>query len=107
MNAIRLLFAAVCGLLPLLLSGSQALAEEAHAGGEASLKLPDLGSAMFLGGIAGNKLLMAGLLICVLGMVFGLVIYNQLKNLAVHKSMRDISELIYETCKTYLVTQGK
>jgi K(+)-stimulated pyrophosphate-energized sodium pump len=107
MNAIRLLFAAVCGLLPLLLSGSQALAEEAHAGGEASLKLPDLASAMFLGGIAGNKLLMAGLLICVLGMVFGLVIYKQLKGLAVHKSMRDISELIYETCKTYLVTQGK
>jgi K(+)-stimulated pyrophosphate-energized sodium pump len=107
MNAIRLLFAAVCGLLPLLLSGSQALAEEAHAGGEASLKLPDLASAKFLGDIAGNKLLMAGLFICLLGMVFGLVIYNQLKNLAVHKSMRDISELIYETCKTYLVTQGK
>jgi K(+)-stimulated pyrophosphate-energized sodium pump len=50
---------------------------------------------------------MGGLLICVLGMVFGLVIYKQLKGLAVHKSMRDISELIYETCKTYLVTQGK
>ncbi|MGB8298394.1 MAG: sodium-translocating pyrophosphatase [Polyangia bacterium] len=107
MNPLRLLSAAVCGLLPLLLSGSQALAEEAHKGGEANLKLPDLASATFMGGIAGNKLLMAGLLICVLGMVFGLVIYNQLKNLAVHKSMREISELIYETCKTYLVTQGK
>jgi K(+)-stimulated pyrophosphate-energized sodium pump len=107
MNPLRLLSAAVCGLLPLLLSGSQALAEEAHKGGEANLKLPDLASATFMGGIAGNKLLMAGLLICVLGMVFGLVIYTQLKNLAVHKSMREISELIYETCKTYLVTQGK
>jgi K(+)-stimulated pyrophosphate-energized sodium pump len=101
MNAIRLLFAAVCGLLPLLLSESRALASEA------SLVLPDLSSATFLGGVAGNKLLMGGLLICVLGMVFGLVIYKQLKGLAVHKSMRDISELIYETCKTYLVTQGK
>jgi K(+)-stimulated pyrophosphate-energized sodium pump len=101
MNAICLLFAAVCGLLPLLLSESRALASEA------SLVLPDLSSATFLGGVAGNKLLMGGLLICVLGMVFGLVIYKQLKGLAVHKSMRDISELIYETCKTYLVTQGK
>ena len=44
---------------------------------------------------------------CVLGLVFGLVIFGQLKNLPVHASMREISELIYETCKTYLVTQGK
>ena len=96
MNAIRLLFAAMCGLLPLLLSGGQALAEEAHhAGGEASLKLPDLASATFLGGVAGNRLLMGGLVICVLGMVFGLVIYKQLKGLDVHRSMREISELIY------------
>ena len=40
-------------------------------------------------------------------MLFGLVILNQLKNLPVHRSMREISELIYETCKTYLITQGK
>ena len=39
--------------------------------------------------------------------MFGLVIYTQLKNMAVHSSMREISELIYETCKTYLITQGK
>ena len=55
----------------------------------------------------GRTLLQFGLIVCVLGLVFGLVIYSQLKNLPVHKSMRDISELIYETCKTYLITQGK
>src|SRR5450432_140777 len=50
---------------------------------------------------------MFGLIFCVFGLVFGLTIYSRLKNLPVHKSMRDISELIYETCKTYLITQGK
>ena len=101
MNPLRLLSAAVCGLLPLLLSESRALASEA------SLVLPDLSSAKFLGDIAGNRLLMGGLVICVLGMVFGLVMYKQLKGASVHRSMREISELIYETCKTYLITQGK
>jgi len=73
---------------------------------EAELVLPDLGQVQF-GGIAGTTLLMAGLGVCVLGLLFGLVIYMQLKNMAVHRSMLEISELIYETCKTYLVTQGK
>ncbi len=73
---------------------------------EKDLVLPDLSSVSFLG-IAGNHLLMAGLAVCVFGLVFGLVIFNQLKNLPVHDSMREISELIYETCKTYLITQGK
>src|SRR2546425_29724 len=50
---------------------------------------------------------MTGLVVCVLGLVFGLVIFGQLKGLAVHAAMRGISELIYETCKTYLITQGK
>ncbi len=77
-----------------------------HGGGEASLKLPDLGQASFVG-INGRTLLMAGLVICVLGLVFGLVIYVQLKALPVHESMLEISELIYETCKTYLINQGK
>ena len=77
-----------------------------HAGGEANLVLPDLGSVEFQG-INGRSLLMAGLVVCVLGLAFGMVIFNQLKNLPVHRSMREISELIYETCKTYLVTQGK
>ena len=57
--------------------------------------------------MSGRTLLMVGLVVCVLGLVFGLVIYSQLKNMPVHQSMREISELIYETCKTYLITQGK
>ena len=77
-----------------------------HAGGEANLVLPDLGQVDFQG-INGRTLLMGGLVVCVLGLAFGLVIYMQLKNLPVHRSMLEISELIYETCKTYLITQGK
>src|SRR2546427_2259036 len=77
-----------------------------HGGGEASLKIPDLGQ-VHIGGIGGRTLLTFGLGVCVLGLVFGLVIFGQLKNLPVHESMREISELIYETCKTYLITQGK
>ncbi len=73
---------------------------------EAELKLPDLGSVSFLG-VAGSTLLLFGLFVCLLGLLFGLVMYTQLKNMPVHKSMREISELIYETCKTYLQTQGK
>ena len=92
--------------VPTVTEQSQAPAPARHAGGEANLVLPDLGSVSFLG-VNGRTLLMGGLAICVLGLVFGLVIYNQLKNLPVHRSMLEISELIYETCKTYLVTQGK
>jgi K(+)-stimulated pyrophosphate-energized sodium pump len=73
---------------------------------EADLVVPDLGSQKFLG-IAGDTLLLIGLGVCILGLIFGMVIYSQLKRLPVHSSMRDISELIYETCKTYLLTQGK
>jgi K(+)-stimulated pyrophosphate-energized sodium pump len=95
--------AAAAGVLTLLTS---AAASAQDAGGEASLKLPDLSSVQFLG-LDGHKLLLFGLLFCVFGLAFGLIIYSRLKNLPVHKSMRDISELIYETCKTYLLTQGK
>src|SRR3954467_13291192 len=73
---------------------------------EADLLLPDLASRSFFG-FNGHNLLLGGLVVCVLGLLFGLVIYTQLKNLPVHRSMREISELIFETCKTYLVTQGK
>ncbi len=76
-------------------------------GGEANLTLPDLNQVSFLNGITGYKLLAIGLIFCAFGLLFGLMIYVQLKNLPVHRSMREISELIYETCKTYLVTQGK
>src|SRR5438874_13145915 len=87
-----------------LLAAASARADE--AGGEANLKLPDLSQVKFLG-IDGHTLLLFGILFCLFGLAFGLVIYTRLKNLPVHKSMRDISELIYETCKTYLTTQGK
>jgi K(+)-stimulated pyrophosphate-energized sodium pump len=80
---------------------------EHHGGGEANLILPDLDQAQFLGGIGGRTLLMSGLVVCVLGLLFGLMMYTKLKNMPVHKSMLEVSELIYETCKTYLFTQGK
>jgi K(+)-stimulated pyrophosphate-energized sodium pump len=75
-------------------------------GGEANLIIPDLSSVTFRG-VDGHTLLMGGLVVAVLGLVFGLVVFNQLKNLPVHASMREVSELIYETCKTYLTTQGR
>jgi len=78
----------------------------AHEGGEASLVLPDLSIVTF-GGTSGRTLLTGGLLVCALGLLFGLLTFTQLKNLPVHASMREVSELIYETCKTYLITQGK
>ncbi|MER3427474.1 MAG: sodium-translocating pyrophosphatase [Pyrinomonas sp.] len=103
-------FGALCVLLS---SGVGALAQTHgngatphRGGGEASLVLPDLTQASFLG-LDGRTILLIGLLVCFLGMMFGLAIYMQLKNLPVHRAMREISELIYETCKTYLVTQGK
>src|SRR6266478_5461769 len=84
------------------------LALQQHAGGgEAALVLPNLNQALFLGGIGGRALLLWGLVICALGLLFGLATYTQLKNLPVHRAMREISELIYETCKTYLLTQGR
>ena len=85
-----------------------ALAQPESAGGEASLKLPDLSSVSFFNGsIDGHRLLLIGILFCLGGLGFGMAIYMRLKNLPVHRAMREISELIYETCKTYLVTQGK
>jgi K(+)-stimulated pyrophosphate-energized sodium pump len=73
---------------------------------EADIKVPDLKSGNFMG-MTGHNLLLGGLVVCLLGMIFGWIIYNALKKLPVHSSMREISELIYETCKTYLFTQGK
>ncbi len=90
-----------------LASAASAFARASEdAAGEANLKLPDLSQVQFLG-IDGHKLLLFGILFCIFGLLFGLTIYSRLKNLPVHRSMRDISELIYETCKTYLFTQGK
>lgn len=81
--------------------------EKPHTGGEANLILPDLNAVKFFGGVGGKDLLFSGLVVSVLGLAFGLMIYSQLKNMPVHKSMLEVSELIYETCKTYLFTQGK
>jgi K(+)-stimulated pyrophosphate-energized sodium pump len=92
----------------LTVGSATALAQPAGEGGEASLKLPDLSQVSFFhGAIDGHKLLLIGILFCLFGLGFGMAIYMRLKNLPVHRSMREISELIYETCKTYLVTQGK
>ena len=94
-------------LASLLFSGEVSFAEEAgKMHGEADLELPDLNSADFMG-MPGKTWLYGGLVICLAGLAFGYLIFNQLKNLPVHKNMLEVSELIYETCKTYLVTQGK
>ncbi|MFI5395723.1 MAG: sodium-translocating pyrophosphatase [Candidatus Binatia bacterium] len=85
---------------------SQALAAQGQSHGEMNLVLPNFSSVDFLG-ISGRTLLTGGLLVCALGFGFGIMIYQQLRTLPVHKAMREISELIYETCKTYLITQGK
>src|ERR1700758_2609588 len=90
----------------LLLHASAAFAQPSEAGGEANLQVPDLSTVSFLG-MNGHSILLIGLVFCFLGLLFGLAIYMQLKNLPVHRAMREISELIYETCKTYVVTQGK
>jgi K(+)-stimulated pyrophosphate-energized sodium pump len=80
---------------------------QSHQGGEANLVLPELDQVTFLNGINGHNLLLFGIVICVLGLGFGLAIYMNLQRMPVHRAMREISELIYATCKTYLTTQGK
>jgi K(+)-stimulated pyrophosphate-energized sodium pump len=98
---------AVAVALPLLAAvPALAQAPAPHGGGEASLVMPDLGQGRFLG-VNGRTLLLGGLGVCVLGLLFGLRIFAQLRALPVHAAMREVSELIYETCKTYLITQGK
>ncbi len=100
-------------MLALMLGAATAPAyaqTEHRPGGEANLILPNLDSATFLsgfGGIGGHVLLMVGLVVCALGLGFGLMISTRLKAMPVHKSMLEVSELIYATCKTYLQTQGK
>src|SRR6185295_18378153 len=94
-------------LAGLAVSATPAFAQS-HAGGEANLILPNLSEVSFFGGsVNGHNLLLVGLVVCMLGLLFGLAIYMNLKKLPVHRAMREISELIYETCKTYLITQGK
>jgi len=104
----RLVASLLVALAALSLGVSAAWAQPSgEAGGEASLKLPDLSQVTFTFGLDGHHLLMIGILFCIFGLGFGLTIYTKLKNLPVHRAMREISELIYETCKTYVITQGK
>ncbi len=100
------LFGAAVGLLCLTSCGSGGGQSGSHAGGEANLQLPDLGSVSFLG-MPGSVLLSLGLIVCALGLVFGITTYSQLNRMPVHTAMRDVSELIYTTCKTYLKQQGR
>ncbi|HYO67173.1 MAG TPA: sodium-translocating pyrophosphatase [Archangium sp.] len=90
----------VLGLLAVLASGTARASE-------ADLVLPDFTQVSFVGGLNGRALLMAGIAVSIFGLGFGFMQYTALRNLPVHKSMLEISELIYETCKTYLITQGK
>ena len=89
-----------------LLSASAAFAQTGEQAGEANLKLPDFSKVYFLG-MSGHHLLLFGILFCIFGLLFGLAMYTRLRNLPVHRSMAEISQLIWETCKTYLVQQGK
>jgi K(+)-stimulated pyrophosphate-energized sodium pump len=102
-------FAAACPALLMAMAGvARAQSSSEAGGGEAALKVPDLSQARFFNGaIDGHALLVWGILFCILGLVFGLTMYVRLKNLPVHHAMREMSELIWETCKTYLITQGK
>ena len=100
------IFAAGVAFLAVATSAAFAQGGDEAAAGEANLKLPDLSQVQFLG-VDGHKLLMVGILFCIFGLLFGLVIYSNLKNLPVHRSMAEMSQLIWETCKTYLITQGK
>jgi K(+)-stimulated pyrophosphate-energized sodium pump len=102
------MLAALCAVA-VLTPATMAFAQESggHQGGEANLALPDLHTVTFAGGLDGHNLLMFGLFICALGMVFGIASYSRIRGLPVHQSMAEISELIYETCKTYLLQQGK
>ena len=105
-GCVKTLMRPLLTMLALALLALPLLAQE-QAGGEANLVITNLDSATFLGGIGGRSLLMVGLVVSALGFVFGLIIFTRLKNMSVHSSMREVSELIYETCKTYLATQGK
>src|SRR5215472_14946380 len=101
----RLMIAAIATVLATL-GVTPAWAAEAGRTSEIDLILPNLGQVMMMG-TSGRTLLLGGLVVCVLGLAFGLRIFFQLRDMPVHRSMLEISELIYETCKTYLITQGK
>src|SRR4051812_13142575 len=86
--------------------GQDVAVPEHRPGGEVNLRLPDLNQGDFLG-FTGHQILLSGLVVCVLGLLFGLWSYARVKNLPVHRTMSEISELIYVTCKAYMVQQGR
>ena len=88
-------------MLVLLFSGTNAF-----AAASAELEIPNLAMVEFFG-MNGQTLLTLAFFVCFIGIAFGLIMFMQLRALPVHQSMREISELIYETCKTYMITQGK
>ncbi|MGB8021590.1 MAG: sodium-translocating pyrophosphatase [Candidatus Nanopelagicales bacterium] len=94
-----------------LLTGCASASDEGSEatihGGEASLVLPDLGSVTVFGGLSGQVALAIGLVVALFGLAFGVVAFHQLRQLPVHRSMREVSELIYATSKAYLVQQGR
>jgi K(+)-stimulated pyrophosphate-energized sodium pump len=106
-SALRRVAKPLAAIFILALAASATFAAE--GGGEANLVLPNFKDTTIVKffGMSGHTLLLFGLIVCALGMLFGLMMFMRLKNMAVHRTMREISELIYETCKTYLVTQGK
>ncbi len=91
---------------PALLAAQPEDAAAHRPGGEVNIQLPDLNQGDFLG-MTGHQILLSGLVVCVLGLLFGFWTYTAVKNLPVHKSMADVSAIIYETCKAYLIQQGK
>ena len=98
----------LCLIAPLY-ALAQAAAPPARAhtpGGEVNLVLPSLEQGSFFG-LNGHQFLLGGLVICVLGLLFGLQSYLAVRKMPVHSAMREISELIYETCKAYMIQQGK
>ena len=104
--------AALSALAALLsLTGCAASGEgsagKGSSGGEVSLVLPDLSAVTVAGGVSGRVLLLCGLGVCLLGLGFGVQVFVQLRRLPVHRSMREVSELIYATCKQYLLRQGR
>ncbi|MBK9293541.1 MAG: sodium-translocating pyrophosphatase [Oligoflexia bacterium] len=94
----RLLFFA-----PVFMAASTTMASEAE------LKIPTLAVnyTIFGNQVAGTTLLGIGMVVAALGIIFGLIESMSIKKLPAHKSMLDVSSLIYETCKTYLLTQGR